>query len=255
VTTDQVRLRITGSRLEPTLAEIGLFKQSVAALPPAISERDANGLVTLSNTGGCKMVYTVDGSVPTTNSPVYTSPFAPPPGATVRAACLTANGRLGIVGSKPFIGLPPNGWKVVGVDSQETELAENSAAKAIDGDASTHWHTRWNEDLALPHFITVDMGKSQRIAGFTYLPRQDGTINGTVENYRFETSADGTNWTTNVASGTFANIKNNPSLQEVAFAPVSARFFRFTALKEVNQTGWASAAEISVLPAGKSGGQ
>ena len=57
VTTSQVRIRITGSRLEPTLAEIGLFKQSVAALPPAISDRDTNGLVTISNTGGCKMVY------------------------------------------------------------------------------------------------------------------------------------------------------------------------------------------------------
>jgi len=43
-------------------------------------------------------------------------------------------------------------------------------------------------------FITVDPGKSHRIAGFTYLPRQDGTINGTVANYRFETSADGANW-------------------------------------------------------------
>ena len=29
VTTSQVRIRITGSRLEPTLAEIGLFKQSI----------------------------------------------------------------------------------------------------------------------------------------------------------------------------------------------------------------------------------
>jgi len=98
-------------------------------------------------------------------------------------------------------------------------------------------------------FITVDLGKSHRIAGFTYLPRQDGNPNGTVENYRFETSADGANWTTNIVSGTFANIQNNPSLQEVSFAPVNARFFRFTALKEVNGNGWTSAAEISVVPA------
>ena len=252
VTTDQVRIRITGSRLEPTLAEMGLFKQSVAALPPAISDRDANGLVTLNNTGGCKMVYTVDGSAPTTNSPVYTSPFAPPSGATVRAVCLMANGRLGIAGSKSIAGLPSTGWKIVAVDSQETAGENNSAANAIDGNASTFWHTRWNEDLALPHFITVDMGKSHRIGGFTYLPRQDGTINGTVENYRFETSTDGTNWTTNIVSGTFANIQNNPSLQEVSFAPVNARFFRFTALKAVNGNGWTSAAEISVVPTGRS---
>ena len=75
---------------------------------------------------------------------------------------------------------------------------------------------------------------SHRIAGFTYLPRQDGNPNGTVENYRFETSADGVNWTTNIVSGTFANIRNNPSLQEATFAPVNARFFRFTALREIN---------------------
>ena len=97
------------------------------------------------------------------------------------------------------------------------------------------------------------MGASHRIAGFTYLPRQDGSSNGTVERYRFETSADGVNWTTNIASGTFANIRNNPSLQEVNFTPVDARFFRFTALREINRNGWTSAAEISVLPAGAGG--
>jgi alpha-L-fucosidase len=94
------------------------------------------------------------------------------------------------------------------------------------------------------------MGKSHRIGGFTYLPRQDGNPNGTVERYRFETSEDGTDWTTNIVSGTFANIRNNPSLQQVTFAPVNARYFRFTALREINGNGWTSAAEISVLPAG-----
>ena len=100
VTTSQVRIRITGSRLEPTLAEIGLFKQSASALPPAISDRDANGLVTLNNSAGCRMVYTTDGTTPTTNSAVYRSPLALPSGGTVQAACLLPNGRLGIMASK-----------------------------------------------------------------------------------------------------------------------------------------------------------
>jgi alpha-L-fucosidase len=52
VTTSQVRIRITGSRLEPTLAEVGLFKQAVLVPPPIISERDTNGAVTLSSTDG-----------------------------------------------------------------------------------------------------------------------------------------------------------------------------------------------------------
>jgi alpha-L-fucosidase len=97
------------------------------------------------------------------------------------------------------------------------------------------------------------MGTTHRVGGFTYLPRQDGMLNGVVEKYRFETSADGVNWTTNIASGAFANIQNNPSLQEVSFAPAQARYFRFTALQSVWRSGWTSAAEISVLPAEKSG--
>lgn len=119
----------------------------------------------------------------------------------------------------------------------------------IDGNSATIWHTRWNADQRQPHHIIVDMGKTHRIAGFTYLPRQDGLLNGVVEKYRFETSVDGVNWTTNIANGSFANIQNNPSLQEVRFSPVEARYFRFTSLRAIWNSGWTSAAEISVLPA------
>jgi alpha-L-fucosidase len=201
------------------------------------------------------MVYTVDGSEPTAKSAIYTSPIVLPldRSVTVRAASLLPDGELGISGSRVFAGLLPIGWKVVSVDSEETAGADDSAARAIDGNSSTIWHTRWNADQKQPHTITVDMGTTHRIGGFTYLPRQDGLLNGVVEKYRFETSADGVTWTTNVADGSFANIQNNPSLQEVAFAPVSARYFRFTSLQAIWGSGWTSAAEISVLPAGGSG--
>ena len=98
--------------------------------------------------------------------------------------------------------------------------------------------------------MTVDMGKANRIGGFTYLPRQDGLLNGVIERYRFETSTDGETWTTNIVDGSFANIQNNPSLQEVSFAPIEARYFRFTSLRAIWNSGWTSAAEISVMPAG-----
>jgi alpha-L-fucosidase len=253
VTTSQVRIRITGSRLEPTLAEVGLFKQAGAVLPPGISERDTQGSVTISNTDGYSMVYTTDGTTPATNSTVYSSAIALALGGTVQAASLTPRGRLGMVASKSFAGLAPIGWKVASVDSQETDQTNGAAANAIDGNPSTIWQTRLHADLALPHYLAIDMGTPHRIAGLTYLPRQDGSLDGVVENYRFETSLDGRNWTTNVDAGRFGNIRNNPALQEVTFAPVSARFFRFTALQEINTNGWTGAAEISVLPAGASG--
>jgi alpha-L-fucosidase len=250
-TTDQVRIRITGSRLEPTLAEIGLFKQSVATLPPTISDRGSTGAVSLSNLAGHKMVYTLDGSEPTPTSALYTAPIPLPVdrSITVRAASLLPDDKMGIVGSRVFAGMLPLGWKVVSVDSEETAGENNSGANAIDGNSATFWHTRWNADQRQPHAITVDMGRTNHIGGLTYLPRQDGLLNGVVEKYRFETSADGVNWTTNIANGSFANIQNNPSLQEASFAPVDARYFRFTSLRALWGSGWTSAAEISVLPA------
>ncbi|HVM60941.1 MAG TPA: alpha-L-fucosidase [Verrucomicrobiae bacterium] len=69
LTTSQVRIRIIGSRLEPTLAEIGLFKQSVAALPPTISLRDAGELGLSANSDGLKTATVV----------VQTQPSAPCP--------------------------------------------------------------------------------------------------------------------------------------------------------------------------------
>ena len=246
VTTDQVRIRITGSRLEPTLAELGLFKQAELVHPPVISERDINGSVTIGSAKGLPVVYTLDGTVPTSRSTVYSSAIALPRGGEVYAACVAPDGRLGMVTSKYFAGLAPIGWKVVSASSQE---ANSPATYAIDGNPSTIWKTRLDADKSLPNQITVDMGSAQRIAGFTYLPRQDGSHDGVVEDYRFETSVDGHDWITNVDSGRFGNIKNNPELQEVPIAPVSARFFRFTALKEIGANGLTSVAEISVLSA------
>ena len=246
VSTDQVRIRITGSRLEPTLAEIGLFKQAELVQPPVISERDANGSVTIGGATGLPVVYTLDGSVPTPRSAVYRSPVSLRRGGEVYAACVASDGRLGMVTSKNFAGLAPIGWRVVSVDSEE---ANDPASNAIDGNAATVWQTGLNPERPLPHQITVDMGSAQRIAGFTYLPRRDESRSGVVESYRFESSVNGHDWIANVDSGHFGNIRNNPELQEVPFAPVDARFFRFTALKGLGTDGLTSAAEISVLPA------
>jgi alpha-L-fucosidase len=127
--------------------------------------------------------------------------------------------------------------------------AMGRAALAVDGDPATFWSTRWDGTDKSPKAITVDTGATRRIAGLAYLPRQDGQVLGTVVRYRFETSVDGAQWHTAIADGTFANIRNNPDWQTAHFAPVAARFFRFTALDDVWHTGGANAAELSVIPA------
>ncbi|MBC8137177.1 MAG: alpha-L-fucosidase, partial [Fibrella sp.] len=86
--TDQVRIRITGSRREPTLAAIGLFKQTILAPAPDISERDGDGSVTLSSPTGQRIVYTTDGKMPTSRSAVYQIRISLPEGGTITAAML-----------------------------------------------------------------------------------------------------------------------------------------------------------------------
>jgi alpha-L-fucosidase len=244
VATSQVRIRITGSRLEPTLAEVGLFKQPELSGGPVISERDAHGSVTISCANKFPATYTTGDAQVTSKSTIYISPIELPRGGRIQAACVAPDGTLGMSASKYFAGLTPIGWKVVNAESKD---AGGSAANVIDANPLTLWETC--SDTTLPHQLTIDMRSLQRIAGFVYLPRQDRNSEGVVETYRFETSTDGRNWLTNVNSGRFSNIENNPVIQEVPFDPVDARFFRFTALNVLGSSRCASAAEISVLPA------
>ena len=65
----------------------------------------------------------------------------------------------------------------------------------------------------------------------------------------YGTSLDSVEWMTPIEHGIFANDRINPDLQVQGFASVSERFFRFTTLSEIWDTGWTSAAEISVIPA------
>ena len=165
----------------------------------------------------------------------------------MKAARLLPGSRLGVTGTRNFTGLSPRGWKVVAVDDD----AANQAALAVDGDPATFWNTHRDNPDKGPTSITIDTGAARRIAGLAYLPRQDGQVLGTVVRYRVETSVDGAAWQTAIADGTFANIQNNPDWQTARFAPVAARFFRFTALADVWHTGGANAAELSVIPADK----
>ncbi len=243
-TTGRVRIRILGSRTEPTVASLALYRQAELVAPPVLTDRDASGAVAMSNPDNLTMVYTTNGEMPSVKSTVYQSPIHLPEGGIVYAACIKTDGTLGMVTERAYPGLIPTGWKVIAVDGKPADQSSN-ANNAIDGHSTTVWES---EDGPMPHSLTVDMGRSIRLAGFVYLPRQDGKITGIVDRYRFEISTDDAHWTTLVDNGRFDNVKNNPIAQEVYFKRVVARYFRFTALSSVDGSEVASAAEITVLP-------
>ncbi|QQL45588.1 discoidin domain-containing protein [Sulfuriroseicoccus oceanibius] len=247
VTTDRVRIRITQSRTEPTLANVGLYQSAELLDSPQIAERDAAGRVVITAAAGDTIHYTIDGTTPTMASPTYSGAVDLPLGGTVRAIAVNGNS-VSFETIKTFSGYSPTGWTVISVSSEE---GAEPGSYAIDDDPSTNWHTDYAAAAAHPHHLTVDMGSVRWIGGFSYLPRGTGA-NGIAKNYVFEVSTDNSEWTT-VATGEFLNIKNNPVLQQVPFDAIEARYFRFTASDEVNNANWTSAAEINVLPGGFDG--
>ena len=139
----------------------------------------------------------------------------------------------------------PTGKTVIYVDSEDA--TRWAAALAVDGDPNTFWHTLWNvsNPPVCPHEIQVSLGTEQTINGFSYLPRQDKYSNGTVGQYEFYVSTDGTNWGSPVATGTFPNTHD---LKEVRFAQTSAKFIRFRSLADANPgSSVMSVAELNVI--------
>jgi galactose oxidase len=92
------------------------------------------------------------------------------------------------------------GWTA----SASDELPDCPAGKVLDGDPATFWHSTYTPTGSpLPHSITIDMHATMDVSGLTYLPRQDGSPNGTIGRYEITTSSDGTTWSSAVATGTW----------------------------------------------------
>ncbi len=82
--------------------------------------------------------------------------------------------------------LSHEGWTIAYVDSEERTQEDGTAENAIDGQTANFWHTEWSAAQPdHPHRLVLDLGKSQTISGFRYVPRQGaGSVGGRIKDYR-----------------------------------------------------------------------
>jgi len=147
--------------------------------------------------------------------------------------------------SGPDPTLPRDKW-TVSVDSAEPPPLFHSGANAIDGSTTTYWHTQYTgTSPGFPHTFTIDQGSVVSVSGLTYLPRPVSTgVNGRIGSYSIQYSSDGNSWS-QATSGSWPDTADSKLAE---FGPISARFFRLTALSEAGNRGpWTSAAEINLL--------
>ena len=127
-------------------------------------------------------------------------------------------------------------------DSQQSGY---EAARAIDGNPATMWHTSWEPaPKGPPHWLAIDLQKPRAVAGIVYLPRAD-LSNGRIGEFEIYVSQDAKNWGEPIARGRWTNDAKPKSVH--FDRPVMGRFVRLTALSEVNGRQWSSAAEVDVI--------
>ena len=146
----------------------------------------------------------------------------------------------------PWSEVPRSGWKVRYVDSEQP--GGFAAARAIDGDPGTFWHTgqRKPEVSTSPHEIQIDLGTARNVKGFQYLPRQDGSGVGNIGKYAFFVSMNGADWGKPVATGKFSAT---PTEKRVISALKRGRFVRLVSLSDTSGNRTCGIAELNILQA------
>lgn len=127
----------------------------------------------------------------------------------------------------------------------DSEQPGNEAANVIDDDRDTIWHSSWDPESALPHWIQIDMGQQHVVSGISYIPRQDSSSNGNIGEHEILLSDDGEDWTEPVAYGTYINDRTTKTS---SFASTVARYVRLVVLSEAQggENQWASVSELYV---------
>ena len=206
VTTDRVRVRVLESRAEPILSVFsahyfsekpfsltyGYSQDGFVSIFPdskAISWNNSSQNCVANLNPSATIHYTLDGSNPDENSPVYTGPFKFQNG-TLKAVCI--------------------------LDGQTGEQFETRIG---------YDRSNWKIDIN-PMDTVIDCGEPVLINGFYFISNTDNYHGDYVSRAKMSVSNDGRRWT-KVADCEFDNIINDPSRRIISIAgPVTARYLR-----------------------------
>ena len=137
--------------------------------------------------------------------------------------------------------LPKQDWKVVSASSESTHN-NRTAAKAIDENPATWWHTQFQPSIdPHPHELVIDLHQTVEIDGLGCYARNDSNTTGTLSEFEVYVSNDLRSFS-KVADAKFLEA---PSVGVVAFAPVEARYVKLKTRNSGNGK-FACVAEIDV---------
>jgi alpha-L-fucosidase len=238
VSTTKLRFTVLDAKACPLISNIEVYKAPQILTPPLIIRGQSGKVRIIPADPESEIFYTLDGSLPTRNAGRYTGLIETDDGKTeVKAMAYNAvTGKSSTVTVEQF-DISKKQWKILGT-------ADSNANAILDGLESTSWHQQQN--TTAPVDLVIDLGQTEKLAGFRYLSDQNWWASDIVTNYAFYISNDNNQWQL-VASGEFANIKNNPLWQTNRFKPTNARYIKLSALHNIQNNNAAGYAEIDII--------
>ncbi len=237
VNATQLRFNITSSKACPVISNISVYDAPQILTAPSIIRNQSGEIIITPADNESVIYYTLDGSLPGTDAEKYTGPIPTRGKLEVRAIAFDPSTDKRSPASIEKFDLPRTDWKIVGINDE--------AAKAIiDGDPYTYWHQ--STDRKMPVDLVIDLGKTEDLRGFRYLPDPGLWNCGIITNYRFYVSMDNKEWKL-IDQGEFSNIKNNPLWQTKKFPVEKARYIKLRALSNTEGTDNTGYAEVDVI--------
>ena len=241
VSSDKLRFNILDSKACPCISNIEVYHAPKLMEPPVI-ERDKYGMVSMEAfDGGLEIYYTTDGSDPSVNTTPYLEGIEIKEKGEVRAMVHDPESAQSSEISALSFDICKELWTVIEPDPRN----DSRGAVLIDSNERTIWRSDRNGSLPLE--VVIDLGETLDLSGFTYLTTQQRYIDGTISHYKFYVSEDGLQWGEPVSEGEFSNIRNSPVLQSKMFEPITGRFIKFEADREINDLGFVTIAELGIL--------
>lgn len=254
VITDRIRVRFTRLRMNAAISKISAHYYH--SRPPQLTvSRSLEGMVTIEPqqpdfnwkkhgensvgnlNAGYTIHYTLDGTIPTSSSPVYEAPFKVE-NKEINAVSVL-NGSKGAL-YKEQLGYIKKDWKLVAVGSED---ASHKGNMAFDENPNTYWQT---QKSAKGRSITVDLGTEKTLHGFAYTPQKENK-EGMFERGTFMISDDNKSWG-KAEDFVFGNLINDPVKRYHYFKrTLKARYVKIEMTEAANNSEYASIAELDIF--------